>query len=241
MAASAAHGGCRRGRFLHCNHDHASHYRSQERWRRNTGPSRAKEQCDEKACCRSGPLGALDEFDLRFRSGTCLATRSQRELGLERGTALLSRAAQDSRRAIAIETFLERVREEGFTPKRVHFAVRRYGRWIEVNPQATTEARGKMLGVVRLHNDPGDENGEFAVIVRSRLKGHGLGWILMKHMITYAKAKGLKSVRGQVLAENRTMLQMCSELGFHIVDDPTERGVKIVTLPLEEVPAEAMH
>jgi long-chain acyl-CoA synthetase len=67
-------------------------------------------------------------------------------LGLERGTALLSRAAQDSRRAIAIETFLERVREEGFTPQRVWFAVRRYRRWLEVNPEATLEARGKMLG-----------------------------------------------------------------------------------------------
>ncbi len=106
---------------------------------------------------------------------------------------------------------------------------------------ALEQATGKMLGVVRLHNDPGDESGEYAVIVRSRLKGHGLGWILMKHMISYARAKGFKSVRGQVLAENRTMLQMCSELGFHIVDDPTERGVKVVTLPLDEVPAEAMH
>ncbi len=67
-------------------------------------------------------------------------------LGAERGLPLLSRAAQDSRRAVAIETFLERVRDEGFTPERVFFAVRRYRRWLEVNPAATVEARGKMLG-----------------------------------------------------------------------------------------------
>ena len=106
---------------------------------------------------------------------------------------------------------------------------------------AIEEATGRMLGVVRLHNDPGDESAEFAIIVRSRLKGHGLGWLMMKHMIAYAKAKGLKTVRGQVLAENRTMLLMCGELGFHIADDPGEHGVKVVTLPLGEVPAEAMH
>ncbi len=106
---------------------------------------------------------------------------------------------------------------------------------------AIEEATGRMLGVVRLHNDPGDENAEFAIIVRSRLKGHGLGWLMMKHMIAYAKAKGLKTVRGQVLAENRTMLQMCGELGFHASDDPDDHGVKVVTLPLDEVPAEAMH
>jgi len=105
---------------------------------------------------------------------------------------------------------------------------------------AIDEATGKMLGVVRLHNDSGDQNAEFAIIVRSRLKGHGLGWLMMKHMIAYAKDKRLKTIRGQVLAENGTMLQMCGELGFHAADDPDERGVKVVTLPLAEVAKESL-
>ncbi len=104
---------------------------------------------------------------------------------------------------------------------------------------AIEETTGTLLGVVRIHDDKDDVNGEFAILLRSRLKGHGLGWLMMKHMIAYAKARGLKTVQGQVLAENATMLQMCNELGFHIADD-TERGVKHLTLPLEEVPAEAM-
>jgi N-acetylglutamate synthase-like GNAT family acetyltransferase len=105
---------------------------------------------------------------------------------------------------------------------------------------AIEEQSGRMLGVVRLHDDASGDSGEFAILLRSRLKGHGLGWLLMKHMIANAKAKGLKIVRGQVLNENATMLQMCGELGFHIADDPLERGVKEVALPLEEVPAEAV-
>ena len=104
---------------------------------------------------------------------------------------------------------------------------------------AIEEASGKLLGVVRIHDDEDNVNGEFAILLRSSLKGHGLGWLMMKHMIAYAKARGLKTVQGQVLAENRTMLQMCGELGFHVADD-AERGVKHVTLPLEQVPAEAM-
>ena len=67
-------------------------------------------------------------------------------LGLERGVALLSGAAQQSRRAVEIETFLERLRDGGFTPKQVYFAARRYRRWLDVNPAATIEAQGKMLG-----------------------------------------------------------------------------------------------
>jgi RimJ/RimL family protein N-acetyltransferase len=102
---------------------------------------------------------------------------------------------------------------------------------------AIEEASGRMLGVVRLHDDADGKNGEFAILVRSRLKGHGLGWLMMKHMIARAKDKGLKTVHGQVLAENATMLAMRVELGFYVRDDILERGIKRVTLPLDEVPA----
>jgi RimJ/RimL family protein N-acetyltransferase len=105
---------------------------------------------------------------------------------------------------------------------------------------AIEEQSGKMLGVVRLHNQPNGKDAEFAILVRSQLKGHGLGWLMMKHMIAYAKAKGLKTVQGEVLAENLTMLVMCAELGFHCGEDE-ERGIKNVILPLDEVPADAMH
>ena len=101
---------------------------------------------------------------------------------------------------------------------------------------AINKDSGKMLGVVRLHDDASGANGEFAILLRSRLKGHGLGWLMMKHMIAYAKRHGLKTVHGQILADNATMLTMCAELGFDIADDD-ERSVKRVTLPLGEVPA----
>jgi acetyltransferase len=101
---------------------------------------------------------------------------------------------------------------------------------------AIEEKTGRLLGVVRLHDDPVGGSGEFAILLRSHLKGQGLGWLMMKHIIAYAKKHGLRSVQGQVLAENSTMLLMCSELGFHASDDAAERGVKKVTLVLDEVP-----
>jgi RimJ/RimL family protein N-acetyltransferase len=98
---------------------------------------------------------------------------------------------------------------------------------------AVDELSRKMLGVVRLHDDTSGESAEFAILVRSGLKGHGVGWLLMKHMIGFSKHKNLKTVRGQVLSENTIMLAMCAELGFHIADDPDDPGVKTVTLPAE--------
>lgn len=95
---------------------------------------------------------------------------------------------------------------------------------------AIEEQSRKLLGVVRLHDDADGANAEFAILVRSRLKSHGVGWLLMQRMIEFAKWKGLRTVHGQVLTENTTMLTMCGEFGFHIAYDPEEPGVASVTL-----------
>ena len=63
------------------------------------------------------------------------------------------------------------------------------------------------------------EKGEYAVLVRSDLKGRGLGWKLMEMMIQYARCEGLRSIEGQVLGENVMMLKMCRELGFEITNE----------------------
>jgi RimJ/RimL family protein N-acetyltransferase len=99
---------------------------------------------------------------------------------------------------------------------------------------AIDEATAEMLGVVRLHLDDDRKGGEYAVIIRSALKGHGLGWLLMQRMIEYARMIALKRVHGQVLAENTTMLHMCEHLGFRIDDDPHAKDIKVVTLDLSE-------
>jgi GNAT superfamily N-acetyltransferase len=101
---------------------------------------------------------------------------------------------------------------------------------------AIDEATGLMLGVVRLHLDTDRRSGEYAVTVRSALKGHGLGWLLMQRIIDYARMIGLERMHGQVLAENTTMLRMCAELGFDVADDPGGSGIKLATLELARSP-----
>ena len=104
---------------------------------------------------------------------------------------------------------------------------------------AVDENTGLMLGVVRLMLDADHELGEYAILLRSDLKGQGLGWKLMKYMIEFARAEGVKMVEGQVLSENEPMLSMNRALGFHVEDDPAEHGVKKVVLDLTQPPTEA--
>lgn len=97
---------------------------------------------------------------------------------------------------------------------------------------AIDESTREMLGLVRLKDELDEQTSEFSILVRSRLKGHGLGWLLMKRVIDYAREKGLRRVYGDVLAENSAMLQMCAELGFRAHD--LWSGVKRVVLDLRK-------
>ncbi|MFT3763846.1 MAG: bifunctional acetate--CoA ligase family protein/GNAT family N-acetyltransferase [Pseudoxanthomonas sp.] len=94
------------------------------------------------------------------------------------------------------------------------------------------DADGNMLGAVRLMADANYEKGEYGILVRSDLKGHGIGWRLMTIMIEYAGWLGLREVDGQVLRENRSMLDMCRQLGFDIKPDPDDPGLMDVRLPV---------
>ena len=97
---------------------------------------------------------------------------------------------------------------------------------------AINESTGEMLGVVRLHSDADFDTAEFAILVRSDQKGHGLGWRLMQLIIEYARAQGIRSVHGQVLHENAAMLDMCRNLGFQVKPDPEDPALVIVTLAI---------
>ena len=97
---------------------------------------------------------------------------------------------------------------------------------------AFDETTNEMVGVVRIHSDSIYESGEYAILLRSDLKGRGLGWALMQLIIEYAKSEGLKVISGDVLRENTVMLDMCRNLGFEVKANPTERDLCNVKLGL---------
>ncbi|HLG80046.1 MAG TPA: bifunctional acetate--CoA ligase family protein/GNAT family N-acetyltransferase [Bradyrhizobium sp.] len=97
---------------------------------------------------------------------------------------------------------------------------------------AFDEATDELVGVVRIHSDSIYESGEYAILLRSDLKGKGLGWALMQTIIEYARSEGLKEISGDVLHENSVMLDMCRSLGFEVKSDPHEHDICKVRLRL---------
>jgi acetyltransferase len=95
-----------------------------------------------------------------------------------------------------------------------------------------TDPAGGGAGVVRLSCDPDFDRAEYAIIVRSDLKGQGLGRAMMEHILSYARARGVRTVFGEVLAENKSMRGLAQRLGFSETFAPGEPGVVEVSLKL---------
>jgi len=94
--------------------------------------------------------------------------------------------------------------------------------------------RGEIYAVVSLSADPANRAGEYAVLVRHDMAGMGLGILLMRRIIDYARSRGIGEIVGDVLRDNRTMLKLCKVLGFTTERDPDDLEIVKVRLRLDE-------
>lgn len=91
----------------------------------------------------------------------------------------------------------------------------------------------EIIGVTRAISDPDNIDAEFAVLVRSDLKGLGLGRRLLEKLIGYTCEHGLQRLNGITMPNNQGMVALARKLGFK-VDIQLEDGIVSLTLPLEK-------
>ncbi|MFM5843795.1 bifunctional acetate--CoA ligase family protein/GNAT family N-acetyltransferase [Aeromonas sanarellii] len=95
------------------------------------------------------------------------------------------------------------------------------------------ERKEQILGVVRAISTPDLSDAEFAILVRSDLKGLGLGKLMMEKIVRYARERGIVQLSGMTMPSNRGMINLAKRLGFHI-DIQLEDGVVNMVLPCAE-------
>ncbi|MDC9768838.1 bifunctional acetate--CoA ligase family protein/GNAT family N-acetyltransferase [Proteus mirabilis] len=74
----------------------------------------------------------------------------------------------------------------------------------------------EIIGVARAMADPDNQQAEFAILVRSDLKGNTLGHQLMMKLINYTKTHGIKRLTAITMPENRNMISLAKKLGFSV-------------------------
>lgn len=88
----------------------------------------------------------------------------------------------------------------------------------------------QILGVVRAIASPDQSDAEFAILVRSDLKGLGLGKLMMEKIVRYARERGIGQLSGMTMPSNRGMIDLAKRLGFKI-DIQLEDGIVNMELP----------
>jgi len=91
----------------------------------------------------------------------------------------------------------------------------------------------EILGVVRAVRDPDNLEAEFAILVRTDLKAHGLGRLLMDAIVDYQRGQGTRRLVGDVLADNAAMRALMDDCGFALDLHGIEPGAVRYTFELQ--------
>jgi len=89
------------------------------------------------------------------------------------------------------------------------------------------------IGEVRAMADPDNAVADFAIVVRSEIKGKGLGEILLQSIIDYSRSRGTGELRGETLDGNLRMQKLARKLGFTLKSG-LDVGTIELHLPLHE-------
>lgn len=92
--------------------------------------------------------------------------------------------------------------------------------------------KAPIWGVVRMTADPDMEKAEYAITLDRTVTGLGLGPMLMRRIIDYARQRGVKELFGEVLRENEPMLKLNRAFGFTVKGTADDPGLLHVTLKL---------
>jgi len=88
------------------------------------------------------------------------------------------------------------------------------------------------VGVARYTMNPDGVSCEFALVVADEWRHQGIGSQLMTRLMDAARARGFKTMEGEVLAGNPGMLELVRSLGFSIRASEEEYAIKMVTKAL---------
>jgi acetyltransferase len=111
-----------------------------------------------------------------------------------------------------------------------------YDRELAFIAEATgPDGHAETLGAARAVTDPDNVEAEFGIIVRSDLKGSGLGALLMDKLLGALREHGTRRVVATVLTENERMRGLARRFGF--VEDRANAGEGVLAISLDLAPA----
>jgi acetyltransferase len=94
-------------------------------------------------------------------------------------------------------------------------------------------AKETEIGVARYVVNPDNASCEFAVAVADAWQNRGVGTALILGLVAAARARGLLTMEGIVVARNSRMIELMHALGFSVRAEPGDASIRHVTKQLD--------
>jgi acetyltransferase len=93
---------------------------------------------------------------------------------------------------------------------------------------AKTNSQDQEVGVARYVINADGNSCEFAIVVDDHWQGKGIGSHLLTALIEAARVRGIQRMTGEVLTNNKKMLELLRHLEFNISTDESDPSIKLV-------------
>ena len=159
----------------------------------------------------------------QLADGTDIVSRPIRpeDAGIE--TAFIARLSEQSK----YFRFMRALHE--LTPEMlVRFTQIDYDREMALIAVTQVGAEEIEIAVARYITNPDATSCEFAIVVADEWTKKGIGSQLLRQLMAVAKARGLRTMEGEALSDNRPMLDMAKGLGFSVLTSKDDPGVMLL-------------
>ncbi len=107
-----------------------------------------------------------------------------------------------------------------------------YNRELALIAVQESEGREIELGVARYVMNPDAKSCEFALVVTDAWQHRGIGSQLMTHLMNAAQERGFSRMAGEIMKDNKKMLELVRSLGFHVRSSEEDPGIMLATINL---------
>ena len=107
-----------------------------------------------------------------------------------------------------------------------------YSREMALIAVVNVDGQETEIGVARYITNPDGKSCEFAIVIADNWQRQGIAHMLMQQLIETARGQALQVMEGDVLANNREMLNLVAKLGFSVSASTEETNMEHVALRL---------
>ena len=166
------------------------------------------------------------ECETVLRDGSSMLLRPIRQDDIEAWFAFIARLSPHTR-----YLRLHHVQQRMDLEDAIRFCTVDYKDTFALVAEVIREQRKDIIAVARYYRLPNKRSADVALTIEDIYQGRGIGTKLLECLTDVARDNGIITFEGDVLVENKQMINVIKDYGFHVVGE-LEAGVYHFTLPI---------